>query len=249
MSMILALLAAITAPQAAAPAAPVMPVSPVGAAAVGDPQRVALSLELAELLNSEVLTRAQLAKLTSDTLPKVFAQNPDMVAIEQEHPGASAAVVAAIGPVMVDYTLRSLPKLWREIAPIYARYFDADELRSLLAFYRSPTGVRVIDAMGRGADYGAALTRMMNEQSSAITTGELRNGASPGIAEVVRSTSAEDRQVMVALMKTSAGRKLPVATREVLEAVAANSARPDPAFEKQVETLTIDTLTKHMKKR
>lgn len=241
MSVLLALLLV-----QAAPAAPAAAPAP---AAATDPARAALALELAEVLNSEALTRAQLTKMTQDTLPKVFAQNPSMVAIEKDHPGAAAAVIAAISPVMIDYTVRSLPDMWRAIAPVYARRLDADELRTLLAFYRGPTGRRVIDIMGRGADYGATLSRMMNDRSNTVTTSDLTGGAAPGISDVIRSASEDDRKAMVALMQTSAGRKLPDTTREVMAVVAAYSSRPDPALEKRIETLTVDTLTKHMKKR
>lgn len=241
MSALFALLLAQAAPQVA-------PDPAVQTPAVA-PTRDALALDLAELLNSEALTRAQLAKIVAETLPKVFAQNPDMVSIEKEHPGASAAVIAAIGPEMVTYTVRTLPELWRNIAPIYARHLDVAELRALLAFYRGATGQRVITAMGRGSDYGAALSRMMNEQSSTMTASDLRAGAAPGISEVIRTSSPEDRQAMIALGQSSAGRKLPAVTREVMEAVSAQSAKSDPAFEKRIETLTIDTLTKFISKR
>ncbi|MHA6721881.1 DUF2059 domain-containing protein [Sphingomonas sp. RS2018] len=232
----------------AAPATAQLPTAPAPASGAIDPARLALALELARELNSEALTRAQLGKISAETMPRAFAQNPAMAALEKQYPGAIAAVMAAMTPVIVDYTIGLLPKLWTEIAPIYARSLDPAELRQLLAFYRGPTGQRVIAAMGRGSDYGATLSRMVNEGTTAMTAGDLRNGATPGIAEVVRTASDEDKAAMVALVQTSAGRKLPAVTTEVMAAVAAASARPDPVMEKRIEQVVKTALDAHIKK-
>jgi len=225
---------------------PIVAPPPAGPVAAPSARALALGRDLAEVLNSEALTRVQLDKMLSESVPQVFAKDPQMAAIEKAYPGAAAALIAALAPVIREVTIAALPGMWRELAPIYAARLSATEIEQLLVFYRSRTGIRLIDAMGRGADYSTALSRVVASGTSDISPADLRSGAAPGIAEVVRSASAEDGAAMVALTRTSAGAKLPAITQAVHERITQLANARDPETEKRIEALTVRTLQEHM---
>lgn len=224
LALSLALLTAV--PQAAVP-------SPAPATVLV-PSRAGLALELSETLNGEALTRVQLNKMLDETLPVELRKNPDVAAMEKLYPGALVAMIDGMRPVIVSKTLEALPGLWKEVAPVYANALSEAELKQLLAFYRGPTGKRVIEAMGRGADYSQAIVRSINSGDTKVTANDFKSGASAGVARVIQESNPEDINAMIALMKTDAGKKLPGITAVVLQCSADWSNRIMPQIQPDV---------------
>ena len=224
LALSLALLTAV--PQAAVP-------SPAPATVLV-PSRAGLALELSETLNGEALTRVQLNKMLDETLPVELRKNPDVAAMEKLYPGALVAMIDGMRPVIVSKTLEALPGLWKEVAPVYANALSEAELKQLLAFYRGPTGKRVIEAMGRGADYSQAIVRSINSGDTKVTANDFKSGASAGVARVIHESNPDDINAMIALMKTDAGKKLPGITAVVLQCSADWSNRIMPQIQPDV---------------
>jgi len=244
---ILILATALAAGSADAPVtAPPITAAPV-AAPVSAEQRK-LALELARAMNSEELTRAQISKMLDDTLPKTFAATPQFAAMEKDHPGVTKAVIEAMRPIIVTSTLARLPSLWERLAPIYTRMFSVAELHTLLDFYTSPAGARVIKTMGEGADYSRMLGDMVANNNSVVTSDGVTAGVQSGVAQVIRSATPEDMKAMIALVATSAGKKLPMLNREVQAASIAWGNEPEPELDAQVESAVKDAVVKYLGK-
>lgn len=229
-------------------ALPIATVSAAQPVASASPEQQKLGAELARVLNSEELTRAQIRKMLDETLPKTFADTPQFAAMERDYPGITQAVIAAMGPVILDGTLKRLPSLWDRLVPIYTRTFSAAELRTLLDFYTSPAGMRLLKTMGEGADYSRLMGDMLAHGNTTVTTDGLAAGVQTGIAQVVRTSSPEDVKAMVALAATSAGKKLPGVNQQVQAEAAAWGNEEDPKLNAQVQAAVKDAVVKFIGK-
>lgn len=220
----------------AACCAPVAAGATVSAAVTADAQHDKLAAELVGVLNSQELVRAQVNKMLGDTLPKAFAASPDFAAMEREHPGVTQAVIGAMRPIILNGMLARLPTLSARLTPIYAQAFTTAELHTLIDFYKSPTGARVIKAMGEGTDFSRLLGDMVANKNNAVTTEGVRAGVQSGVAEVIRTATPEDMKAMEALAATDAGKKLREIAPQIQAASVAWGSEPDPQLNAQVES-------------
>ena len=218
------------------------------ASATADAEHGKIASELTRVLNSENLMRAQIGKMLDETLPKTFAASPDFAAMEREHPGVTTAVIDAMRPIILRGTLARLPELTARLSPIYARSFTTAELRTLLDFYTSPAGQRVIKAMGEGADFSRLLGDMIASDSATVTTEGLRAGLESGKAQVMRTATPEDFKTMEALFATDLGAKMRAVAPKVQAESVAWGNDPDPELDAQVETAVKNAITRYLGK-
>lgn len=228
-------------------AAPISVAAQPPATAAADAEHEKIAGELTRVLNSEDLMRAQIGKMLDDTLPKTFAASPDFAAMEREHPGITRAVIEAMRPIILNGTLARRPALTARLTPIYSRPFTTAELRTLLDFYTSPAGQRVIKAMGEGADFSRLLSDMIANNGTATTEG-VRAGIQSGTAEVIRTATPEDIRTMEALFATSLGAKMRAVSPQVQAQSIAWGNEPDPELDAQVESAVKDAITRYLGK-
>lgn len=230
--------------------APMVPAAttPVPGAVAVDAEHEKLANDLARVLNSEELMRAIIGKMLDETLPKTFAASPDFAEMERDHPGAIKVAIEAMRPVMIDAMLVRLPTLSARLEPIYSRALTTAELHTLLDFYTSRTGVRVIKAMGEGADFSLMLGDMIANNTGTATPEGLRAGVRSGTAEVVRTATPEDVKAMEALVATSAGKKMIEITPQAQAVSAAWGNEPDPELDAQVQSAVKRALTAYLGK-
>lgn len=229
-------------------AAPISVMAQAPASATADAEHQKLAGELAGVLNSEELMRAQIGKMLDDTLPKTFEASPDFAAMERDHPGVTKAVIEAMRPIMIKSMLTRLPSLSARLTPIYARSFTTAELHTLLDFYTSPAGTHVIKAMGEGSDFSRLVNDMVASKNGTATPEGVHAGVLSGVAEVVRTATPEDMKAMEALAATSAGKKLHAIGAEVQAASLAWGNEPDPELDAQVESAVKDAVIKFIRK-
>lgn len=102
-------------------------------------------------------------------LPSLFAALKP--AIVQNRPEV-AKHFDAIVPMMTAAAIRRVDLLAELLAGVYARNFNADELHDLIAFYRTPTGQKLIarqpviarESLAAGREFGQELTRDLKQQ-------------------------------------------------------------------------------------
>jgi len=123
------LVAALTAP-ARAQSPP--PTSPPPAA-----EAMAAARDLAALMNGDTVGQMS-AALTAQIWPNIE---------RQLGPKVDAATLAELR-VEFEHALSSFTgEVMRDSPAVYARHFTADELRAMLAFYKSPVGQKALDTM------------------------------------------------------------------------------------------------------
>ena len=110
------------------------------AAAQDAPQPVdrrALAKELVEVIGITKVVRQRMA----DAIPKIVA------AVKLANPTISEDVLGELRRIGEQEMSAALPELGDAAAAIYQGAYDDDELRQLLAFYRSPIGRKAAEKM------------------------------------------------------------------------------------------------------
>ena len=116
----------------------------------------------------------------------MFAQNPQLAALDAKYPGLQQAVVVAQRPVIHKYTQQMLVSLHADLARLFATNLTPAEARSYLRFLATPE-MQAFARSVRQGENAAALGRDIVENSNhKLTTGELSG--------VVAASSKKDGQ-------------------------------------------------------
>jgi uncharacterized protein len=133
------------------------------------PEALQAAQELASLTSASVVKQAA-APLVDQVWPSVEA------GLRLKNPMIDTATLAQLRKEFEDLQSRSILEAMADAAPIYARYFTTEELRYLIAFYRTPLGVKTLGVMPRAsleilqaiAPKLQTMTATINQRFSAI---------------------------------------------------------------------------------
>lgn len=67
--------------------------------------------------------------------------------LRAQYPRIDAGTVAELRQEFERVQISYVTDFSKEAPAIYARYFTADELRDMLAFYRTPTGIKMLKVL------------------------------------------------------------------------------------------------------
>lgn len=104
------------------------------------------ALTLAKLLNSATVifgndrSDAKALKLVTDAM----SSDATFSSLESHYPGISLEIAHSLLAIGDRSENERLPVLWQRQADLYRRHFTADELSTLIAFYGSATGQKMI---------------------------------------------------------------------------------------------------------
>lgn len=108
----------------------------VAAQAAGSPEALAAANELIQLLSKDLMAQTT-KQVTEQTWPQVER------VLGRMDPGIMAALRREFEAGMTA----TMAEAMQDAAPIYARHFTEQELRDILAFYRTPTGVKALQQL------------------------------------------------------------------------------------------------------
>jgi hypothetical protein len=98
------------------------------------PESVAAAKELIVTMRSAEQFKALLPVIMRGLKPAIVQNRPQ---VEKDYD--------EIMPILIVAMAARVDELIEQIAGLYAKYFTADELRQITAFYRQPTGQKFID--------------------------------------------------------------------------------------------------------
>lgn len=168
---------------------------------------LAKALTLAEMLNSETLTRRQIARAYTDTMPKQIGQRPEFAEMERLYPGIVAAVIQAERDIVEPGTIAALPAMHKALSVVYADYLTETDLDAIIAFYGSDTGAKAIQAAAEGSDLGHMIDRNLSGQEPHVEVDDFRKTATGVGTKFIGSLTDDDRRKLIAFGLTPAGRK------------------------------------------
>src|SRR3546814_12525166 len=126
--------------------------APVSAVAPAQ-NSLTLGVEMASLLNDAESTSRQMVKVFDETMPSVFAANPDLEELEVEYPGIIKSMIEAMRPDIARQVIDGMTVRWDCIADVYAGTLTDPELRKLSAFYSRLTGQWCLTSIGGAREF------------------------------------------------------------------------------------------------
>jgi hypothetical protein len=177
--------------------------------------------ELAQFLNSREDMGKQLERTLSISLPQSMKQVSDFGIYETEYPGLIAAVVASLKPVMLKAYDDKMPLLWANASQIYREEFSPAELDQLVAFYKSPVGIRFITSMKNNVDTQQmmdAAVKSQGEPSGEVAAAKKKTDAA-AINKTNQQMSAAGKLAIFRFENSSLGPKLVTVGPRISKAV------------------------------
>jgi uncharacterized protein len=125
------------------------------------PETVAAARELVRVMKATDQFRALLPTIIQGLKPAIVQGRPEM---EKDFD--------AIMPIIINGAMQRLNQLADMLADVYARNFSVDEIHDLIAFYRTPTGQKLLErqpviaraGMAAGQQFGQMLVIDLKEQ-------------------------------------------------------------------------------------
>lgn len=102
-----------------------------------DDERQRLALEAFEVMKFD--------KLMKQTSRAVFPQI--VAAVKQRHPGVDQAKLDKVGEITIEEFDKLTPELMLQTGRMMLKYYDEDDLRNIIAFYKSKTGQKALKSM------------------------------------------------------------------------------------------------------
>lgn len=220
--------------------------APVAAAAKNKPAPAqGDALELARLLNPEDLMLAVGARSFDQAFDKGMAGEGGGEAIEKEYPGLVAELRQATREVTLADMKADMPAIHRRYARLFAESFTTEELAELVAFYKSPAGLRIIKAKFANLDVSGMVDRFGEDPDAKMTASDvdaINDGATSGL---LKDMSAEDFQAMLMFGLRPVGRKLRSVTPRIAEIEAEIANEPDPELDSAIEEASRKVYERH----
>lgn len=224
--------------------------TPVGSAAAA-PQKLehapaplaAEALELATLLNPEKELVEVGVRGFEIGFQEGLRQNAEYADVFDAHPGLDKAIIAAAKPIMEADLRKDLPAIRQRYGRFYQAHLQPVEIRQLLAFYRSPTGAKVIAGMFAGLDLQSIAANVAQNEGTEVRPSDLSDALKATTRRILPAFDDSDRAALLTFMGTSAFRRLQQVNPKImaLHAEIANESDPeldtalDEAMEKAIE--------------
>jgi hypothetical protein len=129
------------APTAAQNSTPAMtPVPPHALAVPTSPEALQAAKELVSLISNNIISGFA-RSVTIEVWPAMESS------LRREHPGLSESTLAEMRAEFERQQIDLARRMLDEAPALYARYFSADELRTLKTFYDTPTGAKTLEVM------------------------------------------------------------------------------------------------------
>lgn len=168
------------------------------------------ALALARILNREslILGDARSDAQVLALIEQMFSANADLAALEKEHPGVSREMTVALLPIINRSTRERLPQLWERQAALYARTFTAVELDTLIAFYSSPTGQKLIRVMQENMQTEHSLAELKKDGEFNLSANSVLADVHATGSKIVGQMDDADKAALGALMASGLLTKL-----------------------------------------
>jgi hypothetical protein len=192
------------------------------------------ALELAQLLNPPEPLIAIAGRSFDEAFDKgMTAEGSE--ALEKAYPGMVAELRRAAREITLADLRSDIPAMHRRYARFFEEQFTQEELTALIAFYRTSTGTKIIQAKFANIDVSRLTDRFVEDSDAKLSAADvnaLNRGAMPG---VFKEMSAADIRALMAFGLSPVGKKLRSVTPQMAQLEAEIANEPDPKLDAAIE--------------
>jgi uncharacterized protein len=130
-----------------------------------------------------LMSPAMITQLTENMTRLIWPSIAGMM--RAQYPNIDAATLAELRQKYESMAADAVTQAMTEVTPIYARYFTADEMNQIAAFYKTPAGAKALTVMPKVmADVGPAVVPRMQALKAEI---------GPAFAEILKKHGLEPK--------------------------------------------------------
>ena len=181
---------------AALAAAPALAAQPASAPPAAQPGARQAATELARLLaprDTMIPLNMKWAEKSIEDLPKLDAEAGEF---EREYPGVHQAMWLAAKDELRAQLESGLPDLWTRLEQLYLAEMTEPEIRALIAFYKTPTGKRLIEGMYGNSDLQPVIESMATSEDGSISEQSVRAATEEAKRKTVTAANIDPKDIM-----------------------------------------------------
>lgn len=167
---------------------------------------------------------------------KTLLQNAEVKAIEDKYPGTVDAMARAVRPLLAEETGKIAEGAYPRMAKLLADELTGSEIAELTAYYGSPAGRnllrQLVESMDASSIYADAL-----KNDGKVSADSANAETFIAAFKATGQLSAEDFQALRSLRERPLWPKLQAVQPKMQKIIVDATTAPDPAYEKQVETV------------
>lgn len=174
------------------------------------PEVAERSLALAQILNSEAIIIGD-TKTDAEAIQfiqQLWGSREDLIDLEKENPGITRALAQELMPIVDRSARERLPELHQRQAALYSAHFDANELDTLVAFYRSPTGMKLVNAMMDNVKPKAIVAEASQSEDFKFGAESALKDIRAAVPDAVKAMDATDQAVLIRFAQSGVAPKL-----------------------------------------
>lgn len=155
--------------------------------------------------------------------------------LEMEHPGFLAELRGATREAVVADLRADMPSIHRRYARFFAGRFTPDEIAELTGFYKSPAGMRIIQAKFANLDIAGVIGKVAETENAKVSAADIEainDGATSGMW---KGMTAEDMKSVLLFGLRPVARKLQDAVPAIAEIETEIANEPDPELDAAIE--------------
>ena len=208
----------------------------------------AKSMLLAGILNSEsIIVGDDKSDVKAEAMMlELMASDPDMTEIELEHPGVGMEMAKATLPIINKYLRQRLPDLHARQGALYRANFSESELNTLIEFYSSVTGQKMIAVMLEQLKPDAMMEEAKGSEDFRISGESALKDISRTVPSIVDSLDDADTKALEVLMQTGLLPRLQKIASQTQQIALDWMNESAPGEDKEIEDAAVTIITQRM---
>ncbi len=211
------------------------------------------AIQLAEILVTANLSEASAENALGQMTAAMFAQQPDLVALETTYPGMKQTFVETMRPFMNQELKRIYPLYVTDLAILFSANFTTAELQNLSRFWQSPPAQSVLKSAIQNVGYAAISTEIVdqinNDEDIAISQAAVDQDLRGAIKNTVSSAGEVEQAAFLQFAMTPEGRKF-LKLKDEKKAIDLKwmNAPTSPEVDEQIEAAILSAMEDHMRR-
>lgn len=170
----------------------------------------------------------------------------DAKQLEQEYPGLYAALWTAVEPEMRRQTEADYPNFWAALEEMYVARLTEREAQAVMAFFRSPTGQKLLRNVYGSFDATPMFADMVKSDTAKIGPEQLQAVTDAAKAKAIQQMGPEDQATLLTLAASIDLKKFQALGAETQKVTLDWVNKEDPAGEAKLEKMMVEAMERYM---
>ena len=170
----------------------------------------------------------------------------DAKQLEQDYPGLYAALWAAVEPELRRQVIADYPSFWTALEELYVARLTEREAQTLIAFFQSATGQKLMRSMYGSFDATPLFAEMVKSDSAKIEADQMKAATDAAKAKAVKELGPEDEAALLKLVESIDLNKFKAFGAETQKVTLDWVNKEDPEGEQKLEKMMVEAMERYI---